>query len=204
MSRFIGSIFKKSRQLGLSLLETNKEFSKWKARTTPPGQHGASGRRKKTSVYGDQLREKRKIALMYGLTDVQLRRYFKAAKKLEGSLADNLLNLLERRVDNMVFRMNFAPTRRAARQLVSHGHVMVNGKRLNIPSAWVNIGDKISLSPKLNKLPYSGYVSDLAAPEYLDVDSEKKEGVILRYPRRNEISSDLNEVYVVEWYKRLV
>lgn len=204
MSRFTGSIFKKSRKLGLSLLETNREFSKWKQRTTPPGQHGNSVRRRKISIYGEQLREKQKLALMYGLKDVQLRRFFKEAKKMEGSLSYNLLVLLERRLDNMVFRMNFAPTRRAARQLVSHGHVLVNGKKVDIPSAWISVNDEISIKPKCKDLPIVNQLNENDTPDYVDVDVVEKKGVLLRYPKRKEISQNVNEVYVVEWYKRLV
>ncbi|GCE63775.1 30S ribosomal protein S4 [Candidatus Mycoplasma haematohominis] len=204
MSRFIGSIFKKSRQMGMSLLENNREFDKWKGRTSPPGQHGSTRRRGKISIYGEQLREKKKVGLMYGLTDTQLRRFFKMAKKLEGSLSDNLLQLLERRLDNMVFRMNFAPTRRAARQLVSHGHVLVNGKKLDIPSALVNAKDEIEIVPKIKKIPLVNYLNDNDTPDYVDVDVEGKRGIVLRYPERKEINHQINEVYVVEWYKRLV
>lgn len=204
MSRFTGSIFKKSRKLGLSLLETNREFTKWKQRTTPPGQHGNSGKRRKVSIYGEQLREKQKLALMYGLKDVQLRRFFKEAKKMEGSLSYNLLVLLERRLDNVVFRMNFAPTRRAARQLVSHGHVCVNGKKVDIPSAWVSVNDEISIKPKCRNLPIVNQLNEYDIPDYVDVDVSEKKGILLRYPKRKEMSQSVNEVYVVEWYKRLV
>lgn len=204
MSRFTGSIFKKSRKLGVSLLENNREFTKWKKRTTPPGQHGANARRRKVSIYGEQLREKQKVALIYGLRDVQLRRFFKAAQKMEGNLAFNLLILLERRLDNIVFRMNFAPTRRAARQLVSHGHVLVNGKRVDIPSAWVSVNDVISISEKCKNIPLVNQLNENDTPEFVDVDVYEKKGILLRYPLRKEISPDINEVYVAEWYKRLV
>lgn len=141
---------------------------------------------------------------MYGLTDVQLRRFFKAAKKMEGSLSYNLLLLLERRLDNIVYRMNFAPTRRAARQLVSHGHVLVNGKRVDIPSAWVSVNDEISISSKCRKIPLVNQLAENDIPDYAKVDVIEKKGVLLRYPKRKEISPNINEVYVVEWYKKLV
>ncbi|CBY92117.1 ribosomal protein S4 [Mycoplasma haemofelis str. Langford 1] len=204
MSRFTGSIFKKSRKLGISLLENNREFTKWKKRTTPPGQHGNSGVRRKVSLYGEQLREKQKLALMYGLHDAQLRRFFKAARKIEGSLSYNLLLLLERRLDNVVYRMNFAPTRRAARQLVSHGHVLVNGKQVDIPSLWVNINDEIAIVPKYHHLPLVNMLKEYDTPDYVDVDPENKRGIYLRYPHRRELNQQINEVYVVEWFKRLV
>lgn len=135
---------------------------------------------------------------MYGLTDKQLRRFFQIAKKKKGSLTDNLLQLLERRLDNMVFRMNFAPTRRAARQLVSHGHVKVNGKKLDIPSAFVNINDEIEIVDKVKHIPLVNYLNEHDVPDYVDVDVEGKKGVVLRFPERREISSQINEVYVVE------
>ncbi|XP_032746496.1 30S ribosomal protein S4-like [Rattus rattus] len=141
---------------------------------------------------------------MYGLTDKQLRRFFKMAKKMEGSLSDNLMLLLERRLDNMVYRMNFAPTRRAARQLVSHGHVKVNGKRLDIPSALVNSGDKIELATRVKGIPLANMMNECGTPEFVEVDVENKVGLVKRFPFRSEITQDINEVYVVEWYKRLV
>lgn len=203
MSRFTGSIFKKSRQLGLSILENNREFDKWKGRVTPPGQHGAS-KRGKISIYGEQLREKKKVGYVYGLTDTQLRRFFKVAKKQGGSLSENLMLLLERRLDNMVFRMNFAPTRRAARQLVSHGHVRVNGRKLDIPSALVSVNDVIEIVEKRRGIPLVNMMNEYDVPDYLDVDVDMKKGVVLRFPKRSEMNTNINEVYVVEWYKRLV
>lgn len=204
MSRFTGSIFKKSRKLGISLLENNREFNKWKQRTTPPGQHGATADRRKLSIYGEQLREKQKIVFMYGIHDTQLRRFFKQARKLEGSLAHNLMILLERRLDNVVYRMNFAPTRRAARQLVSHGHVLVNGKKVDIPSALVNINDEVSIKPKYHHLPIVNALKDDDVVPFVSVDVENKKGVYLRYPERKELNQQINEVYVVEWFKKLV
>lgn len=123
---------------------------------------------------------------------------------MEGNLAFNLLILLERRLDNIVFRMNFAPTRRAARQLVSHGHVLVNGKRVDIPSAWVSVNDVISISEKCKNIPLVNQLNENDTPEFVDVDVYEKKGILLRYPLRKEISPDINEVYVAEWYKRLV
>lgn len=112
--------------------------------------------------------------------------------------------MLERRLDNMVFRMNFAPTRRAARQLVSHGHVRVNGKKLDIPSALVNVNDVIEIVEKRRHIPLVNMLNEYDVPDYLDVDVANKKGVILRFPKRNEMNTHINEVYVVEWYKRLV
>jgi small subunit ribosomal protein S4 len=151
MSRYTGSINRKSRRLGFSLLENNKEFSKGKKRTYAPGQHGQ--RRSKPSEYKLQLVEKQKAALMYGLNDRQFKRFIGIARKMEGSNAANLMNLLESRIDSLVYRMGFAPTRRAARQLVNHGHVRVNGKKISIPSYIVNLGSEISIKEVSKALP---------------------------------------------------
>jgi small subunit ribosomal protein S4 len=151
MSRYLGSINRKSRRLGFSILETNKEFLKGKKRTYAPGQHGQANR--KLSGYGEQLAEKQKLALMYGMNDRQFRRLFTIAKKMKGSTALNLLIVLESRLDNLVYRMGFAPTRRAARQLVTHGHILVNGKKNDIASCVIPLNTEISIKEKSRKLP---------------------------------------------------
>ncbi|XQP55519.1 MAG: 30S ribosomal protein S4 [Mycoplasmoidaceae bacterium] len=202
MSRYTGSINRKSRRYGFSLLENNKEFSKGKKRTYAPGAHGANKR--KLSGYAEQLQEKQKLQFMYGMNDRQFRRLFVVAKKMKGSNAMNLLIVLESRIDNLVFRMGFAPTRRAARQLVTHGHVLLNGKKCSIPSTICKIGDKISIKEKSQALPV---VKDtvLAKPlEFVKVEGTGKTGEYVRYPQREELNPEINETYVVEWYNRLV
>ncbi|MDR0857279.1 MAG: 30S ribosomal protein S4 [Mycoplasmataceae bacterium] len=195
--RFTGSVNKKSRRLGFSILENNKEFSKGKKRTTAPGQHGKAN--SKLSSYGEHLREKQKVAYTYGVTDKQLRRIFTAAKKREGSNALNLLILLESRLDNLVYRIGLAPTRRAARQLVSHGHVLVDGKCIDIPSYVVAIGSEIEL-----KLKNKPQFESKTAPSFVESNLDAAKGKYVRFPERSELNPDINEVYVIEYYNRLV
>lgn len=199
MSRYTGSVFKKSRRLGFSLLENNKEFNKGKKRTNPPGQHGS--RRIKLSGYGEQLQEKQKLMYLYGLNDRQFRRTFSIAKSRGGVLTLDLLQTLESRLDSLVFRMGFAPTRRAARQLVNHGHVLVNGKKVDIPSAIITLNSEIVVKDKMAKKISEDMIT---SAEFVKVDKKALKGVFLRYPERSELPEDINESYVVEWYKRLV
>ncbi len=199
MSRYTGSIYRKSRRLGFSLLENNKEFSKGKKRTYAPGQHG--NRRAKLSGYGEQLQEKQKLMFMYGLNDRQFRRLFTIARKKQGILTLNLLQTLESRLDSLVFRMGFATTRRAARQLVTHGHILVNNKKAAIPSMLINVGSEISLKSKMgSKLETDKMI---VAP-FVTVDKKTLKGTYTRYPEREELPENINESYVVEWFKRLV
>lgn len=199
MSRYTGSVFKKSRRLGFSLLENNKEFNKGKKRTYAPGQHG--NRRIKLSGYGEQLQEKQKLMYMYGLNDRQFRRTFSIAKKRGNVLTLDLLQTLESRLDNLVYRMGFASTRRAARQLVNHGHILVNGKKCDIPSAIISLKTEIEVKEKSKKLVDS---ENMIPAAFVKVDKKSLKGLFERYPERNELPEDVNESYVVEWYKRLV
>ena len=202
MSRYTGSINRKSRRLGFSLLENNKEFSKGKKRTTAPGQHGANKR--KLSGYGEQLAEKQKLQLMYGMNDRQFRRLFKIAKGMKGSNALNLLIVLESRLDNLVYRMGFAPTRRASRQLVNHGHVIVDGVKCDIPSAIVEVGAEITLKEASKKMPLVANAKLENPLSFVEVNNENKSGKYIRFPKREELNQEIKETYVVEWYNRLV
>ncbi|MDR3257172.1 MAG: 30S ribosomal protein S4 [Mycoplasmataceae bacterium] len=202
MSRYTGSINRKSRRLGFSILENNKEFLKGKKRTYAPGQHGQANR--KLSGYGEQLAEKQKLAYMYGVTDRQFRRIFTYAKKMKGSNALNLLIALESRLDNLVYRMGFAPTRRSARQLVNHGHVLVNGKKIDIPSVFVQPKSIISIKEKSRKLPLINREEKVGTLAFVKVDNAAFSGEYVRFPERPELNQDINETYVVEWYNRLV
>ncbi len=199
--RYTGSVFKKSRRYGLSLLENNKEFLKGKKRTTAPGQHG--DKKIKLSGYGEQLREKQRLQYMYGINDRQFRRMFKIALKMKGNLSMNLLIVLESRLDNLVYRMGFAPTRRAARQLVSHRHILLNGKKCDIPSTMVSLKDTIEVKEKSRTLPIVNSGEIIKPLPFVQVSADKK-GTYLRYPERNELNPDINETYVVEWYTRLI
>lgn len=196
MSRYTGSIYRKSRRLGFSLLENNKEFSKGKKRTYAPGQHGQS--RRKLSGYGEQFAEKQKLQFMYGMNDRQFRRLFQIAKDMKGSNSLNLLIVLESRLDNLVFRMGFAPTRRAARQLVNHGHILVDGKKNDIPSSIIKVDSVISVKQSSLTMPI---VKDAKLDHplaFVEVDNDKKSGKYVRFPQREELNQEVNETYVVE------
>ena len=202
MSRYTGSINRKSRRLHFSILENNKEFLKGKKREYAPGQHGVSNN--KLSGYGQQQAEKQKLAYMYGLNNRQFQRIFKVAKKMKGSTSLNLLIALESRLDNLVYRMNFAPTRRAARQLVNHGHVLVNNKKCDIPSIIIQVGDTITIKEKSRTLPIVKASIENATLGFVKVDKTIFSGKYVRFPERQELNPDINETYVVEWFSRIV
>lgn len=200
MARYTGPAYKKSRRYGFSTLENGKDLAK---RPYAPGQHGA-GRRKKISEYGIQLQEKQKIRFMYGLNEKQFRRLFDGASKLKGVHGENFLKLLESRLDNLVYRMGLSTTRRGARQLVNHGHILVNGSKVDISSYSCKPGDVISV--KENSLEHPAIKASLEAgvktPAYVEFDNKKLTGTYLRYPERTELSADINESLVVEFYNR--
>lgn len=199
--RYTGSIYRKSRKLGFSLLENNKEFSKGKKRSTRPGQHGA--KRVKLTNYGQQLNEKQKLMFLYGMNDRQFRRFFIVAKKRKGATTLNLLRVLEARLDSLVYRAALAPTRRSARQLVTHGHVLVNGKKVNIPSIVLNVGDKISIAESAKSLPLVADVKSSPA-EFIKLDKNNLVAEFTRVPEREELPEGINESHVVEWFNRLL
>lgn len=199
--RYTGSIYRKSRKLGFSLLENNKEFSKGKKRSTRPGQHGA--KRVKLTNYGQQLNEKQKLMFLYGMNDRQFRRFFIVAKKRKGATTLNLLRVLEARLDSLVYRAALAPTRRSARQLVTHGHVLVNGKKVNIPSIVLNVGDKISIAENAKSLPLVADVKSSPA-EFIKLDKNNLIAEFTRVPEREELPEGINESHVVEWFNRLL
>lgn len=202
MSRYTGSINRKSRRLHFSILENNKEFLKGKKREYAPGQHGMAN--KKLSGYGQQQVEKQKLAYMYGLNNRQFQRIFRIAKQMQGSTSLNLLIVLESRLDNLVYRMNFAPTRRAARQLVNHGHVLVNGKKCDIPSVIINVGDTITIKEKSRNLPIVKANMENQTLKFVNVDTASFSGKYVRFPERQELNPGINETYVVEWFSRIV
>ena len=199
MSRYTGSINRKSRRFGFSILENGKELSK---RATAPGQHGNS--RKKLSDYGTQLQEKQKVRFMYGVNEKQFRRTFEEAGKMKGVHGENFLRLLESRLDNLVYRLGFATTRRGARQLVNHGHITVNGKKVDIPSYRVKPGDVIAVKEQSKQHPM--IKASLEAihnrVEFVTYDEAKMAGTYVRYPERSELNADINESLIVEFYNR--
>ena len=199
MSRYTGPAFKKSRRLGFSTLESGKELRK---RTSAPGQHGTS--RKKLSEYGIQLAEKQKVRIMYGLTEKQFKKTFEAAGKKKGMHGTNLLIMLESRLDNIVYRMGLASTRSGARQFVNHGHVSVNGRKVDIPSYQVKPGDVVAVreNSKDHKAMKESLEKETKTVDYVSFDKNKLEGTYIRLPERSELSSDVNESLVVEFYNK--
>src|SRR5699024_1226621 len=200
MSRFTGSIWKKSRRLGISLTGTGKELEK---RPYAPGQHGPN-QRKKISEYGLQQQEKQKLRFMYGLNERQFRNLFNEAGKRQGIHGENFMILLESRLDNLVYRLGLARTRRQARQLVNHGHVLVDGRRVDIPSYSVTPGQTIGLREKSQNLDIVKEAIEVNSfvPEYTTFDAEKFEGSFTRYPERSELPAEINEQYIAEFYSR--
>lgn len=200
MSRYTGPSWKLSRRLGISLSGTGKEIEK---RPYAPGQHGPT-QRIKLSEYGLQLQEKQKLRHMYGMTERQFHNVFVKAGKQQGVHGENFMILLETRLDNLVYRLGLARTRRGARQLVNHGHVTVDGKRVDIPSYSVKPGQVISLREK--SFNQASVVEAIEAnsfvPEYLTFDADKKVGTFTRLPERSELSAEINEAFIVEYYSR--
>ena len=200
MSRYTGSIWKKSRRLGISLTGTGKELDK---RPYAPGQHGPNSRRK-ISEYGLQMQEKQKLRFMYGLNERQYKNLFVKAGKMKGIHGENFMILLESRLDNLVYRLGLARTRRQARQLVNHGHILVDGKRVDIPSFAVTPGQVIGLRERSQKLDIikEAIEANSFVPEYTTFDAEKFEGTYTRYPERSELPAEINESLIVEFYSR--
>ena len=200
MARYTGSIYKKSRRLGFSILENGKELAK---RPYAPGIHG-SDRRRKLSEYGVQLQEKQKVRFLYGLNEKQFRKVFEKASKMKGIAGENLLKLLESRLDNLVYRMGMAKTRKAARQVVNHGHITVNGRKVDIPSYTAKPGDIIAV--KENSLEHpaikEAVEATLSRPAFVEFDTKKLSGTYLRYPDRSELNQEIDESLIVEFYNR--
>ena len=200
MARYTGAQYKKSRHLGFSTLENGKELAR---RPYAPGIHGQD-RRRKLSEYGVQLQEKQKVRFMYGLNEKQFAKTFKRATKMAGITGENLLQLLETRLDNVVYRMGMATTRRAARQVVNHGHITVNGIKVDIPSYTVKPGDVIAVKEQSLDHPAikAAVEATLNRPAYVEFDANKLSGKYLRYPDRSELNPDINEALIVEYYNR--
>ena len=200
MARYTGPAYKKSRRYGFSTLENGKDLAK---RPYAPGQHG-TGRRGKVSEYGIQLNEKQKVRFMYGLNEKQFKRLFQKAGKLKGVHGENFLKLLEARLDNVVYRMGMAVTRRAARQLVNHGHILVNGSKVDIPSYEVQPGDIITVKERSLEHPAIKNAIEAGATvaPFVEFDAKKMTGKFVRFPERSELSADINESLIVEYYNR--
>ncbi len=200
MSRYTGPSWKRARRLGFSLLETGVELKK---RNYAPGK-APTAKKKKQTEYGKQLTEKQKLREMYGVNERQFQRLFMIARDSKEVTGLAFMRILESRLDNLVYRFGFARTRRAARQLVNHGHILVNGKKVDIPSYLCHVGDKIEVkeTSKSMKVISESLESMPATVGYVTVDKEKKIGTFVREPERKELAQDIEESQVVEFYNR--
>ena len=200
MARYTGPAYKKSRRLNFSTLENGKDLAR---RPYAPGAHG-NDRRKKLSEYGIQLQEKQKLRIMYGLNEKQFHRLFNRASKMKGVAGENMLKLLESRLDNVVYRMGLSNTRRGARQVVNHGHITVNGVKVDIPSYSCKPGDIIAV--KETSLDHPAIRASLenivTLPAFVEFDKNKLTGTYVRYPERSELNQEINESLIVEYYNR--
>ncbi len=200
MARYTGPQYKKSRRLNFSTLENGRELAR---RPYAPGAHG-NDRRKKLSEYGVQLQEKQKVRFMYGVNEKQFHKIFERASKMKGIAGENLLFLLESRLDNLVYRMGMATTRRGARQLVNHGHITVNGVKVNIPSYTCKVGDVIAV--KAESVSHPAILASLEAvtntKAFVEFDKNKLSGTYARRPDRSELNPEINESLIVEFYNR--
>jgi small subunit ribosomal protein S4 len=207
LARYTGPVCRLCRREGLKLfLKGSRCFTEKCAierRNYPPGQHGLS--RSKQSPYGQQLREKQKAKRIYGLLEGQFRRYFAMAERQKGVTGENLLRLLERRLDNVVFRLGFAASRAEARQMVRHGHILVNGRKVSLPSALVRVGDQVQLRPTSSL--QERVAENLSAgrgqvPQWLELDAAAKRGVVRSLPLREDIQLPVQEQLIVELYSK--
>ena len=177
-------------------------------RNTPPGQHGSSFRRRQLADYGVRQREKQKVRRIYGVLEKQFRRYYGIAARTRGQTGGTLLQLMERRLDNVVYRLGFADSRRQARQLVRHGHFNVNGRKTNVPSFVVSAGDEVVVRENRRSRTYfkdldaSGILRKKAVPEWLSLDPAALGGRVMRLPERAELDLSINEQLIVEFYSR--
>ena len=198
--RYTGPDYKRSRRLGFSTLESGVELKK---RSYGPGQHG-NNRKKKPTEYGKQLIEKQKLRQMYGVNERQFRRLFAIALKSDEVTGIAFFRILESRLDNLVFRLGFARTRRAARQLVNHGHITVNGKKVDIPSYLCSVGDKIAIKGHNLTVVKESLSVNANRCAFATVDVDKLVGTFVRVPERNELPQDINEAQIIEYYNRLL
>ncbi|HMO57169.1 MAG TPA: 30S ribosomal protein S4 [Roseiflexaceae bacterium] len=206
MARYRGPVGKVSRRLGIAITEkAQRVLSK---RNFPPGQHGPTARRRQVSDYGLQLMEKQKARYMYGVLEKQFRRIFAKAQRYPGETGAYLFILLERRLDNVVYRLGLAATRAQARQLVTHGHITVNGRKTNIPSYTVRVGEKIAVRPESRRRNYfknlvdGGDLGRNRVPDWLRMNAVDLEGEVIALPRREDAEQGINEQLIVEFYSR--
>jgi small subunit ribosomal protein S4 len=208
MARYNGPVCRLCRREGMKLfLKGDRCYTRkcaFERRATPPGQHNV--RRRKVSEYGVQLREKQKIRRTYSVLERQFKRYFETAEERPGVTGENLLRLLETRLDNVVFRMGFASSRAQARQLVSHGHFAINGRGTTVPSHQVRDGDRVEVRESSRSTEYFKQAKDALRsaqrPDWLTDDADKLAGSVSALPRRDQMPLELNEQLVVEYYSR--
>ena len=211
MARYTGSSCKLCRREGTKLFlkgaRCNTDKCAFERKPFIPGEHGsAKGFRKRVSDYGIHLREKQKVRRIYGVLERQFRKYFKMAAKKSGVTGENLLQFLETRLDNIVFRMGFAPSRKSARQIISHGHILVNDHKVNIPSFLVRPGDEVVIKEKSRNIPLIQEAiessTDVANFEWFEVTKDKFFGKIISIPTREQIALDVDERLIVEYYSK--
>ena len=201
MARNTGPTWRISRRLNFSILETGQELVK---RPYIPGQHGAAGKRIKQSNYGLQKAKKQKMRHMYGLSEKQFYNTYRKAVATNGVTGTVLFTMLESRLDNLVYRMGFASTRKQARQLVNHGHILVNGKKVDIPSCEIKPGSTIEVKEKSRNNAFIGQSLEAAVSfkDFVEVDKDARKGKYVRLPERKELSQEINELLVIEYYNR--
>ena len=200
MARYTGPSTKIARKFGEPIFGTDKDFEK---RNYPPGQHGLASKRKKKSEYGIQLKEKQKVKYTYGLLEKQFRNLYEKASRMKGQKGENLIILLESRLDNLVYRMGIAPTRAAARQLVSHAHITLNGVVCNIPSANVKPGDVVAVRERSKSLEViTNSVASAVKYSWIEFDAKSLTGKYINTPVRTEIPETINEQLIVELYSK--
>ena len=203
MARINGPVWKVSRRLQFSILETGEEFAGKRPRTTAPGK-APDSRPAKLTNYGQQHREKQRIRFMYGVTERQFYNTYLKAQHASGNTGHNFLFLLESRLDNVVYRMNLGRTRRAARQLVNHGHILVDGRKVDIPSFTVKPGSVITVKETSRNMPAikEALEATVSTKNYVTFDKEAMKGIYVRLPERAELNDVINEALVVEYYNR--
>ncbi|MBQ9310112.1 MAG: 30S ribosomal protein S4 [Bacteroidales bacterium] len=200
MARYTGPTTKIARKFGEPIYGADKDFEK---RNYPPGQHGLASKRKKQREYGIQLKEKQKVKYMYGVLERQFRNTYDKASRMPGQKGENLVLLLESRLDNVVYRLGFAPTRAAARQLVSHRHITLNGAVCNVPSAQVKAGDTVAVRERSKNLEViTASVANATKYSWLEADSQNLSGKFLNLPLRADVPENINEQLIVDLYSK--
>ena len=200
MARYTGPTTKIARKFGEPIFGADKDFEK---RNYPPGQHGLAAKRKKSKEYGNQLKEKQKVKYMYGVLERQFHNTYDKASRMPGQKGENLVLLLESRLDNVVYRLGIAPSRAAARQLVSHRHITLNGTVCNVPSAFVKAGDVVAVRERSKNLEViTASVASATKYSWLEFDAQTLSGKFLNMPLRADIPENINEQLIVDLYSK--